>query len=133
MTKRVQQVESTLRRAIAEVLTREISDPRIEGLISITRVKVTPDLRQADVFFSVLPESKERKVLGGLKHASSHIRRLVGKKIESRTLPHLNFRLDEDLRKEMGVYGAIQDALRRTGEAPADDEDAPTKARDEEE
>lgn len=114
MTKRIEQVESTLRRAIAEVLQRQISDPRIEGLVSITRVKVSPDLREAYVHVSVLPEKHQKKTLYGLRHAAIHIQALVRKKVALRVVPHLDFRLDTSLKKQAEVMGAIQQAIDRT-------------------
>lgn len=116
MTKRVEQVESTLRRAIAEVLQRQISDPRIEGLVSITQVKVSPDLRDAYVHVSVLPEKHQKKTLYGLRHAAIHIQALVKKKVALRVVPHLDFRLDTSLKKQAEVMGAIQQAIDRTEE-----------------
>lgn len=56
MTHRIEQVESTLRKALAQVLQRSISDPRIRGMVSITDVDVSPDMKQAKICVSVLPE-----------------------------------------------------------------------------
>lgn len=126
MSHRIAQVESTLKRVIAEVLQRRISDPRIEGLISITRVQVSPDLHDAYVYVSVLPEAKQKKTLAGLRHASRHIHSVVKKGVALRTVPHFDFRLDESIKKQAEVYDAIRRAAERTGEAEmsADETDA---------
>ena len=123
MAHRHEKIESTLQRVISEVLQRRISDPRLEGFISITRVQLSPDMREAFVYVSVLPAHKQRRVLGGLQHASSHIRTLVGRAMVIKTLPRLEFRLDETLKTEAGVYDAIRRGLDRTG-LPREDEDA---------
>jgi len=136
MTHRVEKVESTLQREIAEVLQKHISDPRIaEGMVSITRVKVSPDLREAAVYVSILPEGKQKLVTSGLQHAAARIRRLVGKSVQMRTLPQLTFRLDESLKTQARVHGAIHQAMNRTGpppEAPPEEppEDEPSEKHD---
>lgn len=120
MTHRIERIESTLQRAVSEVLQRRIADPRIEGVVSITRVKVSPDLSDAYVYVSVLPESKQRQVLRGLQHAGGHIRTLVGKTVALRTMPRLDFRLDESLKTQAEVYDAIRRGMDRTGPEPDD-------------
>lgn len=122
MSKRIAQVESTLQRAIAEVIQRRVSDPRIAGMVSVTRVEVTPDLKHAVAHVSVMPETYQRRTIGGLKAAQRHIQSLTGKLVAF-PMPHLRFELDRGLKREAGVYDAIKDANRRTGETedrPAD-------------
>ncbi|MFA9477210.1 30S ribosome-binding factor RbfA [Phycisphaerales bacterium AB-hyl4] len=116
MSHRIAQIESTLKRVIADVLHRRISDPRIEGMISITRVKVSPDLHNAFVYVSVLPEAKQKTTLAGLRHASRHIHSFVKKGVALRAVPHLDFRLDESIKKQAGIYDAIRRAAERTGD-----------------
>lgn len=118
MSHRIERIESTLQRAVSEVLQRRVSDPRIEGIVSITRVKVSPDLHDAIIYASVMPEHKQRQVLGGLRHAAGRIRTLVGKTVTLRTLPRFEFRLDESLKTEAEVYDAIRRGMDRSGPAP---------------
>lgn len=113
MSFRKQQVESTLRRTISTVLARELSDPRIVGLVSVTRVSVSPDLRDALVFVSVMPEKYQKRSLAGLRHAAGHIQSLVLKQMTLKAAPKLDFRLDEAIKKEAGVLDAIRRALER--------------------
>ena len=129
MSHRIAQVESTLKRAISEVLQRRISDPRIEGLISITRIQISPDLHNAYVYVSILPEQKQRKVIAGLRHATKHIQSLVRKAVAMRAVPQLEFRLDEGLKREADVLGAIRRAAERTG-ISVNAEDAAEEAAD---
>lgn len=120
MSKRVSQIESTLQRAIAQVLHRDMADPRLEGaLISITSVKVSADLHNATVNVSVLPAEAGRRAVAALRHASAHIATLTRKRVALRLVPHLSFRLDESLKKQATIYGAIHEALERTGPEPA--------------
>ncbi len=108
MSHRKQQVESLLKRVVSDVLTRKLSDPRVIGLVSVTRVEVSPDLHEATVSVSVLPEKRQRKTLSGLRHAAGHIHSLVCKAVQMRVVPHLAFRLDESIKKQDAVFDAIQ-------------------------
>ena len=122
MSHRIAQLESTLMRTLSQVLQREISDPRIEGMISITQVKVAPDLSEAYVSVSILPAEKQTKALHGLRHATKHIQSQVRRQLPSlRHVPHIQFRLDESLKKQAEVLGAINKAMERTG--PEDKEE----------
>lgn len=123
MSFRKQQVESLLHRAISTVLTQQLSDPRIVGLLTVTHVDVSPDLHDAFVYVSVVPEKYQKKTLAGLKHARGFIYSLVCKAVTLKTVPHLDFRLDAALKKEVAVLSAIrkgveQENRRKTDAAP---------------
>lgn len=113
MTHRIEQIESTLRKALAQVLQRRISDPRIRGLVSITGVDVSPDMKQATVAVSVLPEEYAKRTLAGLRAADRHIGSEVKKLVALRVVPHLRFELDTSLKKAEQVYEAIDHAKSR--------------------
>lgn len=125
MTHRIEQVESTLRKALAQVLQRSISDPRIRGMVSILNVDVSQDMKQAKVFVSVLPEEYEKRTLAGLKAANRHIQSEVKKLVALRIVPHLQFELDDSLKQAEQVYRAIDEAkAREEDELAADQEQA---------
>lgn len=123
MTHRIEQVESTLRKALAQVLQRSISDPRIRGMVSITDVDVSPDMKQAKVSVSVLPEEYAKRSVAGLKAASKHIGSEVKKLVALRIVPHLSFELDDSLKKADEVYQAIDQAKAREAEAQEEQAD----------
>lgn len=110
MTKRVEQVESVIKRALAQTLSRDISDPRIEGLVSITDVDISPDLREARIGVSVLPDKYEKRTLAGLRAAAGHIHGRLKKRVDMRIVPHLNFVLDRQLKKQAEVLDALRHA-----------------------
>lgn len=110
MTHRIEQIESTLRKALAQVLQRRISDPRIRGLVSITEIDVSPDMRQAKVSVSVLPEEYAKRTIAGLRAADRHIGAEVKKLVALRVVPHLRFELDSSLKRAEEVYGALDQA-----------------------
>ncbi|MFP4145617.1 MAG: 30S ribosome-binding factor RbfA [Phycisphaeraceae bacterium] len=116
MSHRIEQVESVLQRAISQVLQRKLSDPRIRGMVSVTRVKVSPDLHEAQVFVSVLPEQYEKTTLSGLRSAASHIHSLLRKQVALRSVPRLDFRLDESLKRQAELHEAINRGIDRSGD-----------------
>jgi len=117
MTIRQNQVAEQLKRTVSEVLQRKVSDPRIRGLVSVTRVEVSPDLRQASIYVSVVPAAYERRTIAGLEHARGHIHKLVRQSIVIKTVPNLAFKLDDSLKKQAAVFAAINQGLER--EEPA--------------
>jgi len=118
MSHRKEQVESTLQRALSEVLMRRISDPRIEGLVSVTRLKVSDDYKVADVYVSVLPDKYEKRTLAGLRAAASHIHGQMVKAVSMRAGPKLLFQIDDAHKKQEAVYDAIAKGLDREGIDP---------------
>ena len=114
MNPRAEKVASLLQREVAQTIQRDLSDPRLEGLVSVTRVKVTDDLRQAMIFVSVLPHRHESKVIAALTDGTRHIQKLTQPRVALRTMPRLEFRLDETLKKQADVMAAIEEARRRT-------------------
>ena len=110
MTQRTEQVAATLKRTIQDVIVRGISDPRIKGLITITKIEVSPDLADATVFCSVLPTEHEEITMHGLQAASKWVRRKAADKIRIRRMPKLHFRIDKKLRREQDVMASIEQA-----------------------
>lgn len=123
MTHRIEQVESTLQRALAQVLQRSISDPRIRGMVSITGVVVSKDMKLAKVAVSVLPEEYAKRSVAGLKAANRHIHSEVKKLVALRVVPHLSFVLDDSLKQAEKIYGAIDQAKIREEDESSTDED----------
>ena len=122
MTHRLEQVASTMRKALAQVLQRKLSDPRIRGMVSITQIDISPDLKTAKVFISVLPDQYEKRTLAGLRAADRHIHGELKKLVAFRVVPHLDFRLDRTLKKSSEIMDAIHQGMSRT---TADEPDEP--------
>jgi ribosome-binding factor A len=105
--KRPEQIAGTLTRAIQEILARGLADPRYQGLVTITSVDCSPDLKQATVWVSVLPEAKQALTLHALTHATSYIRREAGLLMALRELPRLTFRTDTKSKKDTEIVAAL--------------------------
>jgi ribosome-binding factor A len=122
MSHRPEQLNAALHRAVQSVIARGLNDPRIRGLVSVTKVKMSPDKRTAAVFVSVLPAERSSAVLHGLRSAAAHIRTKIGDAVNMRRLPTLEFELDESLKKEAAVLAAIQRGLEKSADAAPDAE-----------
>ena len=92
--RRADRVADLVRAAVAELILRELKDPRI-GMVTITGVDMNDDLKHARVFFSVVgSEEVRQRSLEGLCSAAGFIRREVGKRLQLRYAPEISFRLD---------------------------------------
>lgn len=120
MSHRREQIESTLHRAVSQVLVRDLSDPRIRGLVSVTRVELSEDMRDLRVWVSVLPAKFGPRSVAGLRAAAAHVHRHVCALVDLRTVPHLRFELDKELEKQESIYDAINRGLDREGITSSD-------------
>ena len=103
-------INDEVRRALSEIL-REVKDPRVSSaFISITGADVTPDLKFAKIYYSLLGadgnKEKEKKVADGLKSSNGYIRRALARALDLRQTPELNFILDRS-----GANGAYISSL----------------------
>lgn len=108
MSHRPEQLASSIHHAVQQVLAKGLSDPRVSGLITITSVKVSKDLRDATILFSVLPEDRQDLTLHGLRNAERHIRRQAGELIDIRQLPAFHFKLDASPKKQAAVLESLE-------------------------
>lgn len=112
MSHRPDQIASLIQRAVQDAIGRGLNDPRVRGLISVTRVLVDPDMSNATVFVSVLPEGHAKLTMHGLENAAGRIRRLIGRAIRLRRLPVLTFRLDDSLKRQARLEEVIKETRR---------------------
>lgn len=128
MSRRIEQVESTLQRAIQQAIARGLHDPRAGGLITVTGVKVTPDLKSAFIMVSVLPDEKQELTLHALRHAAKHLRRRVGDIIDMADLPEFVFRADATTKQQgrlLDAFSRIQQEREAAADAPRPSEGQP--------
>jgi len=104
---RADQLASTIRRTVQTMLGRGLGDPRIRGLVSVTKVLISDDLGSARVYVSVLPAEHGKLTVHGLMHAASRIRREVGRAARMKRLPHLSFHLDESMKRQAELEAAL--------------------------
>lgn len=101
MSRRTERVSELLRQELSELLVRAVKDPRIEhGLVSVTEVEVSPDLRYATVYVSHLGTEEERvEVLAGLEHAAPYLHNELMRRLSLKHVPRLRFRFDPSIER----------------------------------
>jgi ribosome-binding factor A len=117
MSRRTEMLGSTIQREIAEMIMRDLDDPRLPTIVSVTRVKVSEDLEYADVFVSVMgTPGQQTAALNALKHAAGAMRTKLTKSLSIRVAPFLRFQFDEQLKKEMAVLELLEQVRRENEE-----------------
>lgn len=125
MTRRADRINGLLRQEISYLLSREIKDPRLNGIISITEVHTSSDLRSARVFVSVLGDQATKDAaLDGIQSAASFLRRSLRDRLKLRYVPFLKFALDDSIADADAVL-RIMDRLQDEPEPVPDLESLP--------
>ncbi|MCH7738175.1 MAG: 30S ribosome-binding factor RbfA [Chloroflexi bacterium] len=98
MSRRTERINEQLREEISTLLTRQIKDPRLNAVISITRVVSSGDLRSARVYISVMGNQETKQAaLDGIQSAASYLRRELRDRINMKHTPFLSYQLDDSL------------------------------------
>ena len=114
MTRRTERINDLLRAEISDLLHREMKDPRIGGLVTITEVDVSPDLRQAKVFVSVMgTEDEKTSTFQALDAAARFLQRELRKRLTIRRTPELPFLQDESLEEGARILALLEQARDR--------------------
>jgi ribosome-binding factor A len=126
-TQRQERVGHLLREEISRIIERELKDPRMDGLITITDVELPPDLRHARVFVSVYGgEDEVRRTMATLERATGFIRAELGKVVRLRYLPELEFKRDESIARGARIMQLLEQVKREAPpgqpESPPDDQ-----------
>ncbi|HIR84717.1 MAG TPA: 30S ribosome-binding factor RbfA [Candidatus Galloscillospira excrementavium] len=105
---RIGRINEEIQRELASLL-RTVKDPRVHGMVSITAVDTTSDLRYAKVYVSVLDQSDVNEVLKGLKSAGGYLRRELGAALSLRYTPELVFERDDSMAKGAHILSLLRD------------------------
>lgn len=109
MSRRTEKIASAIQHELAEIIMRELDDPRLPPITSITRVKVSADLSSADVFVSMMGTPGQQTAgLNALRHSAGLMRGLLTKSLSLRQAPFLKFHIDEDLQKELALLELLK-------------------------
>jgi ribosome-binding factor A len=112
--KRADKVGDQMREEISKILLKELKDPRI-GFVTITKVAVTDDLRNAKVYYSVFGGEQEKEdSFQGLESATGYIKRELGRRMRLKYMPEITFLFDDSLE-----YGAHIEELLQAAKGPA--------------
>lgn len=120
-SRRQDRVAEAIREEVATFLAEDAKDPRIVGLVTVTGVEVTRDLRQARVYVSVMGSEVERTAtFAGLDSVATHLRSRVGRALRLRLAPEIQFRHDDSVARAARIEELL--ANLRTDESPGDED-----------
>lgn len=103
---RMGRIGEEYKKELSQIIDRELKDPSITGMISVTKVKVTNDLKYAKIYISILNSKDEKATIEGLKKSSGFIRTELAKRVNLRNTPELIFKKDDSIE-----YGAKIDSI----------------------
>ena len=105
---RIGRINEEIQRELAALIPT-VKDPRVSGMISVTAVETTPDLKFAKIYVSALDKGWEEQVLKGLKSASGYLRRELGRSLNLRYTPELTFVRDDSINKGAHILEMLRD------------------------
>lgn len=121
---RIQRTNEDIQRTISALL-RQVKDPRVQqGIISVTAVDTTGDLRYSKIFLSVMGLRDEKEFLKGLSSASGYLRRELGGRLSLRYTPELIFKLDKSIEHGSNISKLLNEMDAGTGESEAEKSEA---------
>ena len=122
-SRRLLRVERQVKQIVGDILKRGAKDPRI-GFVSVMSVKVSPDLRHAQVFVSIFGSEEEAtRTLQGLQSARSYIQRELGRLMSTRYTPVIVFQRDESIAYSARINRIIGGLKEKGDWLPADDQE----------
>ena len=110
---RLDRIDEELKKEISQVINYELNNSKLKGIISVTKVKITPDLRYAKIYISVLDMKEKGTVLTGLKESSGYIRSRIASTINLRITPELVFVYDDSEEKANRIEDILRDLKKK--------------------
>ena len=105
-------INGEVQKELSRIISREIKDPRIHPMTSVTQVMVTSDLKECKAYISVLGDEKaQADTLEGLKSATGYIRRELAHSINLRNTPELTFYMDQSIEYAINMSKKIDDVM----------------------
>ncbi len=131
---RPDRVGEEIRQELAGLISREVKDPGI-GFLTITHVRVTPDLQNARVYYTTMGDDRARRdTARALDRAAPFLRRQIGKRVRLRHVPQLEFFYDESVERQDRIERIVRDIQAERAEHPhlnelasGDDDPDPTR------
>lgn len=113
---RLSRINEEVRREVSEIIRNELKDPRISTLCSVVAAEVTPDLKYAKVYISVLGSEEEKKsTLTGLNSAAGYVRKELGERINLRNNPEVHFELDKSIEHGARILDILSEINKKDG------------------
>jgi ribosome-binding factor A len=121
LTRRQEKIKSLIKVTVSDIIQNRLNDPRIEGFVTVTEVDVSPDVRNADIYLSVMAstETIERRTHIAIQHATKHIQSLLAERMTTRFVPILRLLKDEKIKKTLDTLRVIEEAAQEYREKDA--------------
>jgi ribosome-binding factor A len=118
-SRRVLKAAEAIREVVGMAILADLKDPRIEG-VTVTRVEVTPDMREAKVYVSIMgSDAAQRTCLHGLQSAAGFLQQKIAKRIDTRYTPRLRFELDMGVKRSIAIARMLDEVLPESDDADA--------------
>ena len=109
---RVDRISEEIRREVDKIIREDVRDPRIAGTYSIVRAEATRDLRYCKVRVSILEEEKRKDMMAALKKAAGFVRRELGRNVDLRYVPEVQFELDTNIEYAAHINQLLKETQR---------------------
>jgi ribosome-binding factor A len=128
MTRRTERLNHLIQAEISDLLRKHINDPRLNGLISVTSVSISADLKNAKIMISALGDNLDRtEVLKGFHSASGFLRRELAHRLNIRVTPDLKFEFDDSIEQGVKLVSLIEKVAAEDKTVPTDGRKRNTK------
>ena len=110
MSNRIERINAEIKKQLAPIISEDLSDPRIKGLVSIVKVDTDSDLYVCKVYLSVLgADGAEKQVVDAIQNAEGYIKNILKKRIILRSMPELRFYLDDSITYGIKISQILND------------------------
>ncbi|MEN8127938.1 MAG: 30S ribosome-binding factor RbfA [Planctomycetota bacterium] len=122
-SRRQQKISRAIRESVSKTILTGLSDPRITGLVSVTEVNVSPDMKNATVYLSIMcpDDRKADMTFNAICHAIGHIQHQLGSELTGKYCPHLRFEKDQKVKRTLETLRLIEQAEHEYTEHPLQD------------
>ena len=121
-TRRQEKVARVVKEAVSDAIANHLNDPRIEAFVSVTRVDMAPDLRNADVYLSIFGknDTAQNRTFTAISHAKKRIQSMVAGRMQSKFCPVLHLYMDEKLKKTLEIMKLIEQTVNKQEKKDSD-------------
>lgn len=123
-SRRQEKIARVIKEAASDIISNRLSDPRIEGLVSITEVDTSPDLKNATIYLSILAVDDKiaERTFEAITHARGFIQTEIGRRMTTKYYPKLTIRHDTKVKKTLETLKLIDQATEEFSENPPPDQ-----------
>lgn len=118
---RMGRINEEMKKEISHIISFELKDPNITGMISVTKVEVTTDLKYAKVFVSILNAEDTKQTFAALKKTAGFVRSEVAKKMNLRLTPEILFQLDDSIEYGARIDSILKEVIKEIKPEESDD------------